>query len=144
MSKNIYLFLRTEALLKKIVFASQWSCAGLFVAPIVVGGRHFLLFVLAGRPPFILYTYLIYQLCTLCIYTTIHIFGGLPATPKTRPPTPMLEPHIVLLFSIWNKMFFGHFAPEKIFLDHRNNLFSGWPNDISAIKEAYVTCMVHA
>ena len=43
---------------------------------IVVGGRHFWLFVLADGRPYILYTYLIYHLYSLCIYTTIHLFSG--------------------------------------------------------------------
>ena len=56
---------------------------------IVVGRRQIWRVVLAGGPPFKLYTYLIYHLYTLCIYTTICIFGGLPAMSKTRPPTTM-------------------------------------------------------
>ena len=46
---------------------------------ILVGERHFWLFCLAGGPPYILHTYLKYQLYTLCVHTTMHIFGGLPA-----------------------------------------------------------------
>ena len=61
------------------------------VQNIVVGGRHFWLFVLAGDPPYILYTYLIYHLYILGIYTTIYMFGGPPATSKTRPPTTMVQ-----------------------------------------------------
>ena len=56
---------------------------------IVVGGRHFSLFALAGVPPYILFTYLMYHFYTLCIYITIYIFGGPPAMSKTRPPTTM-------------------------------------------------------
>ena len=56
---------------------------------IVLGGRHFWLFVLAGGPAYILYTYLIYHLYTLCTYTTIYIFGGPLAMSKIRPPTTM-------------------------------------------------------
>ena len=56
----------------------------------VVGGCVFWLFVLAGGPPYILYTYLAYRLYTLCIYSTIYMFGGPPAMWKTRPPTTMV------------------------------------------------------
>ena len=66
----------------------NWPSFG-YPMSIVVGGRHFWPFVLAGGLPFILYTYLIYHLYTLCIYTTIYIFGGPPATSKTRPPATM-------------------------------------------------------
>ena len=59
------------------------------LAPILVGGRHFWLFVLAGGPSYILYTYLTYHWCTLCIYTTICIFDGPPAMSKSRPPKTM-------------------------------------------------------
>ena len=58
---------------------------------IVVGGRHFCFFVLAGCPPYILYTYLIYYLYTLCIYTTVYMFGGPPVMSKTCPPTTMMD-----------------------------------------------------
>ena len=34
----------------------------------------------------------------------------------------------VLLFSEWNKIFFGYFHPPIIFLDNENKCFSGWPN----------------
>ena len=54
---------------------------------IVVGGRHFWLFVFAGGPPYILYTYLMYHVYTLCICANIYIFGGPPAMSKGRPPT---------------------------------------------------------
>ena len=57
----------------------------------VVAGRHFWLFVFAGGPPYKLYTYIIYHVYTLCIYTTIYIFGRLPAMSKGRPPTTMLH-----------------------------------------------------
>ena len=60
------------------------------VNDIVVGGRLFWLFVLAGGPPYILYTGLIYHVYTLCIYATICIFGRPPAMSKSRPPTTML------------------------------------------------------
>ena len=56
---------------------------------IVVGRRHFWLFVLASGPPYILYTYLVHHVYTRCIYTTIYIFGGPLAMTKTRPPTTM-------------------------------------------------------
>ena len=39
---------------------------------IIVGGRHFWLFVLADGPPYILYTYIIYHVYTLYILTTIY------------------------------------------------------------------------
>ena len=58
---------------------------------IVVGRRQFWLFVLAGGPPYILCTYLIYHLYTLCIHTYMYIFGGPPAMSKTRPPTTMFR-----------------------------------------------------
>ena len=69
------------------------------VTNIVVGGRHFWLSVLAGGPPFILYTYLIYHLYTLCIYTSIHIFDRPPAMSKTCLPTTMVTnlPHNIRL-----------------------------------------------
>ena len=51
---------------------------------------------------------------------------------KRRPPTTMLPNTTgcapVLPFSKLNKMIFGYFDPENIFLDNENNLFSGWPN----------------
>ena len=34
----------------------------------------------------------------------------------------------VLLFSNFNKIFCGYVDPENVFLDNRNNSFSGWPN----------------
>ena len=55
-----------------------------------VGGRQFWLFVFAGGPPFILYTYLIFHVYTLCIYIIIYMFGGPPAMSKSRPPTTMI------------------------------------------------------
>ena len=62
------------------------------VTDIVVGGRHFWLFVLAGDPPFILYTCLIYHLYTLRIYTTIYIFRHQRAARnvENRPQTTMV------------------------------------------------------
>ena len=44
------------------------------VESIVVGGRHFWRFVLAGGPPYILYTYLTYHfMYSMYIYNYIHI-----------------------------------------------------------------------
>ena len=42
----------------------------------------------------------------------------------------------VLLFSKLNKMFFGYFDPEKIFLDNENTNFRGELTDISTKNEA--------
>ena len=70
-------------------FSVEGLLAALHVTIVVVGGRRFWLFVLVGGPPYILYTYLIYHLYTLCMYTTICMFGGPPAMSKTRPPTTM-------------------------------------------------------
>ena len=50
--------------------------------------------MLAGGPPLWLYTYLVYHLYTLCIYTTIYVFGGLPTMSKIRPPTTMVESNV--------------------------------------------------
>ena len=63
---------------------------------VVIGGRHFWLFVCAGGPPYILYTYLIHHWYSLCIHTTICAFGGPPAMSKSRPPTTMLPTHCVM------------------------------------------------
>ena len=62
---------------------------------IVVGGRHFWLSVWVDGPPYILYAYLTYRVYTLCIHTTIYIFGGPPEMSQTRPPTTMLRQHLV-------------------------------------------------
>ena len=42
----------------------------------------------------------------------------------------------VLPFSKLNKMFFGYFDPENIFLDNKNKFFRGELTDNSAKKEA--------
>ena len=42
----------------------------------------------------------------------------------------------VLLFSKSNKMFFGYFDPETIFLDSKNKQFSGWPNRYFGLKRS--------
>ena len=34
-----------------------------------------------------------------------------------------------ILFSKWNKTYFGYFDPEIFFLDSENEHFSGWPNE---------------
>ena len=46
--------------------------------------------VCTWSPPWVLYTHLIHHVYTLCIYTTIYIFGGPPAISKTCPPTTTL------------------------------------------------------
>ena len=67
------------------LYGSMLCKTALALVSIAVGGRHFWRFVLAGGPPFLLYTYLIHHLYIICIYTTIYIFDGPPATSKTRP-----------------------------------------------------------
>ena len=39
---------------------------------------------------YILYTYLIYNIYTLCIHTTMYIFSALPVMTKGHPPTTMI------------------------------------------------------
>ena len=48
--------------------SAHWLCT------IVVGGRHFWLFALAGGPPYVLYTYLIYIMYILCVYIQLHTY----------------------------------------------------------------------
>ena len=63
---------------------------------IVVGGRHFWLFVLAGGPPFILFTfistYIRHHLYTLCIYTCL---ADPRQCKKTRLPITVLYKSLV-------------------------------------------------
>ena len=42
----------------------------------------------------------------------------------------------MLLFSILNKIFFGYFYAENVFLGNANNILQGELTDISAKKEA--------
>ena len=58
-------------------------------------GASFLALALAGGPPYILYTYLVYHLYTLCIYIYI-FFCGPPAMSKTCPPTTMIWSTLLL------------------------------------------------
>ena len=67
---------------ERLCHSSSWFllCASDADCSIVVGGRHFWLFVFAGGLPYILYTYLIHHVYTLCIYTT----HSWPRTAKTE------------------------------------------------------------
>ena len=74
---------------------------------IVVGGRDFWLIVLAGGPPYILYTYLIYQLYTLCKYTTIYTY--LVSCPQCQTPAcQQLCSYLLRSSSIRHKVRFRH------------------------------------
>ena len=44
----------------------------------------------------------------------------------TSAQTKTLVASPVLLFSNLNEIFFGYFDPENIYLDNKNNYFSGW------------------
>ena len=52
---------------------SVWTTSAL--ATIVVGGRHFWLFCLVRVGKYMQYTFSIYHVYTLCIYTTMYIFS---------------------------------------------------------------------
>ena len=52
------------------------------------------------------------------------LFNPSTAVTYDAPIVNLVEP--VLLFSKLNKMFFGYFDPEHIFLDNENKYFSGW------------------
>ena len=70
----------------------------------VVGVRHFSLVCLLRVAEYILYTYLLYHLYTLCIYTTIYIFIGSPA--MTKGP-------LASNYGLKNR---GHNYPARFFL----------------------------
>ena len=56
----------------------------------VVGRRHFWLFSLVRAAECILYSRLIYHVYSLCMYTAMGIFSGLPTMTKGRLPTNMV------------------------------------------------------
>ena len=101
---------------------------------LVVGGRHFWLFALAGGPPYVLCTYLIHNLYTLRIYMTIYIFGGPPAMSKTRLPTTMIVTHpcdVHLRNVVFNTRF--HYFRDTLtlrnsYLKLKQMKLTGWAN----------------
>ena len=78
------------------------------VFSIAVGARHFWLFGLLRAAEIVLYTYRVYHIHTLCIYTTIYMLSGPPAMTKGRPPTTMVF-SMVEGFRLY-QTFFGMYA----------------------------------